>query len=135
MARHRSNSAVNSAAMTAGCCLTPRAPSPLATLAHAGESGEFGGQGWVSWHPAGVAGSPTTPRQGEARWRGAWQDDRTATRGPPPAPARGGGGGWQDGRQAARGVNLSRQGLAANVEQLSQYPAYRNDYSYRKIKV
>jgi hypothetical protein len=33
-------------------CFTARAPSPRATLAHVGETGEFGGRGWVSWHPA-----------------------------------------------------------------------------------
>ncbi len=95
LAWHRSNSAVKSAAMTAGWgsgqgCFTARTPSPLATLAHVGEPGEFGGQGWVSWLPAWPAGTPTTPQLGEAWWRGVWQVDRTAARGPP-QPQRGGG--------------------------------------------
>jgi hypothetical protein len=46
LARHRSYSAVKSAAETAGCCsgrmfFTAHAPSPLATLAHVGAPGEL----------------------------------------------------------------------------------------------
>jgi hypothetical protein len=93
LAKHRSYSAINSAAMTAGCggrvCSTARAPSPRTTLAHVGVRGELQGWGWVSWQLAGAAGSPATPQVGEARWRGAQQGDRTACI-PPPAPARGG---------------------------------------------
>jgi hypothetical protein len=103
LARHRSNSAVKSAAMTAGCCsgqdcFTARTLSPRATLAHVGESGEFGGRGWVSWLPAWPAGVPTTPQLGEARWRGVWQGDRTAARGPPPPQPQLGGRRWVAGR-------------------------------------
>jgi hypothetical protein len=81
--------------MTVGCCpgqdcFTARAPSPLATLADIGESGEFGGQGWVSLHPAGVAGSPTTQQLGEARWRGSGRMT-VLQHGPPPNPSMGGG--------------------------------------------
>jgi hypothetical protein len=46
LAKHRSYSAVNSAAVTAGCCsghvfFTVLAPSPLATLAHVVARGEL----------------------------------------------------------------------------------------------
>jgi hypothetical protein len=46
LARHRSYSAVKSAAMTAGCCdrhevFTAHAPSPLTMLAHVGAHGKL----------------------------------------------------------------------------------------------
>jgi hypothetical protein len=72
LAIHLSNSAENSAAVMAGggpvqVASSPRVyTSPLATLPHVGGPREVWGrgEGLKSWHPAGPAGLPTTPRWG-----------------------------------------------------------------------
>jgi hypothetical protein len=67
--------------------LGPRSPTwPWERL------GRWGGRGEAcdGWHPAGPAGSPTTPVEGEAGW--AWRVDRhPAGLLLPPSPVRGGG--------------------------------------------
>jgi hypothetical protein len=74
---------------------------PLTTFAHVavGETREVGRRGGVcvSWHPAGPAGKPATPEDGEA-----WRVDRhPAELLPSPSPAGGGGGdSWRGGRQS-----------------------------------
>jgi hypothetical protein len=84
LARQRSYSAVKSALETVGCSLEQAGSSmlPLTTLAHmaVGETREVAGRKGplISWHPAGPAGSPATPVEGEAEWRGAWRADRRA---------------------------------------------------------
>jgi hypothetical protein len=108
LAKQRLYSAKKSAVETAGCgvgragagCVVgqagPPAPahtSPLTTLAHlaVGETREVGGRGgpYNGWHPAGLAGSPATPEEGEAGR--AWQVDRhPADLLHPPSPAGGG---------------------------------------------
>jgi hypothetical protein len=107
-AKHLSYSAVNSAAMKAGCCagledFGAHAPSPRTMLAHVGARGELWRRGWVSWQVAGAAGSLVTPQVGEARWRGARQGDRTVACIPPPAPAQGGEEGVRSSVRVGRG--------------------------------
>ncbi len=119
LAKHLSYSAVNSAAMKAGCCaglegFGAHAPSPRTTLAHVGARGELWRRGWVSWQVAGAAGSLATPQVGEARWQGARQGDRTVACIPPPAPARGGGRRVCGLASEWRGETLLWRGLAAN---------------------
>jgi hypothetical protein len=79
--------------------------------------------GWVSWRVGGLAGWPTTPWVGEARWRGPRQVDRAVYLFPAPTPA-GGGGRWLIRRQSGGGELLSRRGLAANFSPLSPPPQY-----------
>jgi hypothetical protein len=94
LAKQRSYSAEKSAVETAGVGQTgpstlAHAP-PLTTLAHVavGETREVGGRGevWVSGHPAGPAGKPAPPEEGEA-----WRVDRhPAELLHPPSPVGGG---------------------------------------------
>jgi hypothetical protein len=87
---------------------------PLTTPAHVGEAREVGGgEGFTGWGLACPAGSPATPEEGEAAWRGARRDDRPAAILHPPAPE---GGGRQMAEQVAvwREEVLPRRGLAAN---------------------
>jgi hypothetical protein len=91
LARHRSYSAVKSAAMTAGCCEGREEFNARAFSSnHAGPRGG-------AWRDIGAGmGQLAISRHSrvrEARWRGAQQGDRTASCIPPPAPARGGEGG------------------------------------------
>ncbi len=76
---------------------------PLTTLTHVavGETRVVGGRGEIfdSWHPAGLASPPTTPEEGEARWR-AWRvDHHTVELLHPPTPVEEGGqvAGWVSG--------------------------------------
>ncbi len=87
---------------------------PLTTLAHVavGESREVGRRGGVcvSWHPAGPAGRPATPEEGEA-----WRVDRHPTELLHPRPQLGvGGDSWRGGRQSVGRELLPQRGLAAS---------------------
>ncbi len=65
---------------------------PRTTLTHVGETREAVGRGEAcdGWHPAGPAGSPTTPVEGEEGR--AWRVDRhPAGLLLPPSPVKGGG--------------------------------------------
>jgi hypothetical protein len=88
--------------------------SPLTTPAHVGETREVGGgEGFACWGLACPAGSPATPEEGEAAWRGARRGDRQAAILHHPTPE---GGGWQLAGQVTvwREEVLPRPGLAAN---------------------
>jgi hypothetical protein len=122
LARQCSNSAENSAVETVSCGVGQAGPStfthtpPLTTLAHVavGETRQVGVRGEVydGWQPAGPAGLPATPEEGEAGR--AWRVDcHPAGLLHPPSPA-GGGDSWQGRRQSAVGELLTRRGLAAN---------------------
>jgi hypothetical protein len=118
--KHLPYNTEKSAAQTGGSGLekagspTLEPTPPLTTPAHVGETREVGGgEGFTGWGLACPAGSPATPEEGEAAWRGASRDDRPAAILHPPTPEGGG-------RQMAGPVTvwreevLPRRGLAAN---------------------
>ncbi len=101
LSKHRPFNSEKSAAVTGGGGLkragSPRlGPTPpLNTPAHVGEAREVGGgEVFTGWGLACPAGSPATPEEGEAAWRGARRVDRTAAILRPPTPE-GGGGRWR----------------------------------------
>ncbi len=64
---------------------------PLTTPAHVGEAREVGGgEEFTCWSLACPAGSPSTPKEGEAAWRGARLGDRPAAILHHPTPEGGG---------------------------------------------
>jgi hypothetical protein len=72
---------------------------PLTTPAYVGKTREVGGgEVFAFWGLACPAGSPSTPEEGEAAWRGARRDDRPAAILHHPTPK---GGGWQLAGQVA----------------------------------
>jgi hypothetical protein len=98
---HLSYKAEKSAAQTGGSgrekagSPTLVSTPPLTTPAQVGEAREVGGgEGITGWGLACPAGSPATPEEGEAAWRGARRDDRPAAVLHPPPPE---GGGETDG--------------------------------------
>ncbi len=101
-AKHLPYNAEKSAAQTGGGGLgkagspTLGPTPPLTTPAHVGETREVcGGEGFTGWGMACPPGSPATPEEGEAAWRGASRDDRPAAELHPPTPE-GGGDRWRD---------------------------------------
>jgi hypothetical protein len=98
LSMHLPYKAEKSAAETGGSGLemADSPTPPLTTPVHVGETREVGGgEGFACWGLACPAGSPATPEEGEAEWRGARRGDRPAAVLHPPTPE-GGGGSWRD---------------------------------------
>ncbi len=109
--------------------------SPLTTLAHVGETREVGGgEGFACWGLACPAGSPATPEEGEAEWRGARRGDRPAAVLHPPTPEGGvavGGTG-----NSVEGGGPTTTGVSSNPKITMLYPklTLKEQYSFKEAK-